>query len=364
MPAFNEEEKVQYARHFSLPDFGEEGQERLRAGRVLVVGAGGLGCPTLCYLAAAGVGQIGIVDPDQVSRSNLQRQVLYGIDDLGKKKAEIAKARLKGMNPHIKVESYPIALTPDNVFELIESYDLILDGTDNFATRYLINDACVLQNKVNIYASIFRFDGQVAVFNQSKSDGQRGPNYRDLFPTPPPPDSIPDCATGGVLGVLPGIVGTLQATEAIKLLAGIGESLSGYLLLIDALSMRFRRIRIPINPSVTIQDLTWYDQYCQLPTAPASQQIVRWEEVKNMSPAPTLIDVRTLAEHRAKALGDYCIPLAELKERIQDLPTEGPILFYCQTGKRSLSALSIALQYFPSTRLYHLEGGIESVTKS
>ena len=364
MSIFNEEERTQYARHFSLPDFGEEGQARLRAGRVLVVGAGGLGCPALSYLAAAGVGKIGIVDPDQVSRSNLQRQVLYGVDDLGKKKSEVAKVRLQNMNPHIQIVSYPVALTPDNVFDLLEGYDLVLDGTDNFATRYLINDACVLQGRINIYASIFRFDGQLAVFNQTRPDGKRGANYRDLFPTPPPPDSIPDCATGGVLGVLPGIVGTLQATEAIKVLAGIGESLSGYLLLIDALSMSFRRIRIPINPAASIQDLTWYDQYCQLPSPPASQQVVRWEEVKNMQPQPILVDVRTPAEHRAKALGDLCIPLAELAERISELPTERPILFYCQTGKRSLRALNLAFELLPSTPIFHLEGGIESVIKS
>lgn len=361
MAAFSKEEKIQYARHFNLPQMGEAGQERLRQGRVLVIGAGGLGCPALSYLAAAGVGNIGIVDPDTVSRSNLQRQVLYGVQDIGHKKAEVAKTRLAAINPHIQIESYPVAIHPGNAFELLEDYDLILDGTDNFATRYLINDACVLQKKVNIYASIFRFDGQVAVFNGPAPEGQRAPNYRDLFPTPPPPDAVPDCATGGVLGVLPGIVGTLQATEAIKLLAGIGEPLNGQMLLIDALDMSFQKIAIPINPSVRINDLQWYDRYCQNGSTMAENRALSWAALPTLESPAFLVDVRSHLEHERASVGGTCLPLPELASHWDRFPPQQPIVFYCQTGKRSAQAVELAIAQFPEREIYHLKGGMEGI---
>jgi sulfur-carrier protein adenylyltransferase/sulfurtransferase len=218
---FSREELARYARHFVLPEFGIEGQRRLKNSSVLVVGAGGLGCPMLLYLAAAGVGRIGIVDPDRVDDSNLQRQVLYTTSDVGKYKVEAAKERLLALNPHIKIETYPFGLTSANALKIMGLYDLVADGTDNFPTRYLVNDACVLLGKVNVYASIFRFEGQVSVFNFSKNKEERGVNYRDIFPTPPPPGLVPDCAEGGVLGVLPGIIGSMQASEVIKILSGV-----------------------------------------------------------------------------------------------------------------------------------------------
>jgi sulfur-carrier protein adenylyltransferase/sulfurtransferase len=235
---FSAEELERYARHFRLPGFGVAAQLRLRAGKVLVVGAGGLGCPALQYLAAAGVGCIGIADGDTVDLSNLQRQVLYGVDDIGKSKADCARERLLQLNPNVRVEVHNKNITRENAAEIIEQYDVILDCTDNFPSRYLLNDTAVAFGKPNIFASVSRFEGQVTVFNLLNKDGSRGPQYRDIFPEPPAAGTVPDCAEGGVLGVLPGILGAIQALEAIKILGGVGESLSGKMLILDALSMQ------------------------------------------------------------------------------------------------------------------------------
>ena len=235
-PQLTSEELARYSRHIVIPEFNIEGQKKLKAAKVLVVGSGGLGSPLLLYLTAAGVGNIGIIDHDVVDDSNLQRQVLFTVNDIGQSKAETAKTRLQQLNPHVNFTVYNEALTSKNALRIIENYDIVADGTDNFPTRYLVNDACVLSNKINVYASIFRFEGQVSVFNFLKEDEERGPNYRDLFPTPPPPGMVPSCAEGGVLGVLPGIIGSMQASEVIKIITGIGEPLVGRLFLYDAAS--------------------------------------------------------------------------------------------------------------------------------
>ena len=240
-------EKSRYSRHLLLPEFGEEGQERLKQAKVLVVGAGGLGSPSLLYLAASGVGTIGIVDFDVVETNNLHRQVLYNAGDVGQMKVEAAVRNLERLNPAVSIVSHPVSLTSENAIEIISQYDFVLDGTDNFATRYLVNDACVLTHTPNVYASIYRYDGQVSVFCT-----ENGPCYRCVFPEPPPPGSVPSCAEGGVLGVLPGLLGTLQATEAVKWLAGLGESLVGRLLLVDALDMTFKTLKIQADPECVV----------------------------------------------------------------------------------------------------------------
>src|SRR5690348_7613553 len=262
------DEIERYARHLILPDVGVEGQQRLKAARVLIVGAGGLGSPVALYLAAAGVGTLGVIDFDVVDISNLQRQILHGAKDVGRSKLESARARLRDVNPHVRVETYEARLTSANALDIIADYDIVVDGTDNFATRYLTNDACVLLGKPNVYGSIFRFEGQASVFGVPD-----GPCYRCLFPEPPPPGSVPSCAEGGVFGVLPGIVGTIQATETIKLILGIGETLAGRLLLIDAQSMQFRAMTLRKDPACpacgtrTITALIDYDEFCGVPGA-------------------------------------------------------------------------------------------------
>src|SRR5882724_10614767 len=252
-------ERARYARHLILPEVGEAGQEKLKAGSVLVVGAGGLGSPVGLYLAAAGVGRIGIVDFDEVDASNLHRQVLYGTSDVGRPKLEAARARLHDLNSEIAIDTHSAALTSENALEILANYDVVVDGTDNFPTRYLVNDACVLLGKPNVYGSIFRFDGQASVF-----DARSGPCYRCLYPEPPPPHLVPSCAEGGVLGVLPGVIGTIQATEAIKLLAGIGETLLGHLLLFDALRMEFRKLKLRAqhDKHAPVTKLIDYDAFC------------------------------------------------------------------------------------------------------
>ncbi|MEO0332084.1 MAG: molybdopterin-synthase adenylyltransferase MoeB, partial [Bacteroidota bacterium] len=245
---FSKEELERYSRHLIIPDFNIEGQRKLKAAKVLVVGTGGLGAPLLSYLVAAGVGNIGIVDFDIVDESNLQRQILFTVDDVGRSKVEAAAERLRRQNPFVNIKTYNTVLTSQNALDIIKDYDVVADGTDNFPTRYLVNDACVLLNKVNVYASIFRFEGQASVFNYADKDGNIGPNYRDLFPTPPPPDLVPSCAEGGVLGVLPGILGSLQANEVIKVITEIGDKLSGRLFLFDAITFETRILKIHRNP--------------------------------------------------------------------------------------------------------------------
>jgi len=338
-------ERARYARHLILPEIGEEGQLRLKRGSVLIVGAGGLGSPASIYLAAAGVGRIGLVDFDRVDATNLHRQVLYGTADVGTPKLAAARARLADLNPEVAIETHDAALTSDNALDLLRDYDVILDGTDNFATRYLVNDACVLLGKPNVYGSIFRFEGQASVFS-----AQDGPCYRCLYPEPPPPHLVPSCAEGGVLGVLPGVIGTIQATEAIKLLTGIGETLVGRLLLFDALRMSFRTLRLKQQHDAhdAITGLIDYDQFCN----PANLH-----EVTQLAEGAVVVDVREPYEWDAGHIeGARLIPLGELPNRLNELPRDADVVFYCQTGGRSARALDIARDA-GLTRAKHLRGG-------
>lgn len=360
---FSQEELKRYARHFAIPDFGLEGQARLKAGSVLVIGAGGLGSPLLLYLAAAGVGKIGIVDFDQVDLSNLQRQVLYTTEDIGKPKVEVAKQRLQAINPHLDIHTYPVALTRHNVMELFSEYDIIADGTDNFPTRYLVNDACVLSGKINVYASIFRFEGQVSVFNLSGEDGSRGHNYRDLYPAPPPPDMVPNCAEGGVLGVLPGIIGSLQASEVIKLLAKVGDPLNGRLFLFDAASFSSRIMKFPKDPGNQITELVDYEVFCGIvPSAKAELPALTIEEfqaLRQHSANFQLIDVRESYEYEAENLGGILIPLGELEQRLSEISFDQKTIVHCQSGQRSAKAVQI-LRRHGHEDVYNLSGGINA----
>ena len=367
MPLSNDEIQ-RYARHLILPDVGVEGQQRLKAARVLIVGAGGLGSPVALYLAAAGVGTLGLVDFDAVDVSNLQRQILHGTKDVGRSKLDSARARLGDVNPHVRVETHDARLTSANALDIIGRYDIVVDGTDNFATRYLTNDACVLLGKPNVYGSIFRFEGQASVFGLDD-----GPCYRCLFPEPPPPGSVPSCAEGGVLGVLPGIVGTIQATEAIKLVLGIGDTLAGRLLLIDALSMQFRAMTLRKDPACpacgtrTITALIDYDEFCGAPTSGAIHhaddvlEITPLELADRLSRARDtfdLIDVREPGEWAiARIDGARLIPLAQIPSSIQSLDKSRDIVVMCRSGVRSADAIRF-MQREGFTRVKNLAGGI------
>jgi adenylyltransferase/sulfurtransferase len=345
------DEVARFSRHLILPEIGMEGQKRLKAASVLCVGTGGLGSPLLLYLAAAGVGRLGIVDFDVVDHSNLQRQVIHGTSWVGKPKIESARARILEINPHCQVDLYETALTSENALGIIAGYDIVCDGTDNFPTRYLVNDACVLLDKPNVYGSIFRFEGQATVFNH-----EGGPNYRDLFPEPPPPGMVPSCAEGGVVGVLPGIIGLIQATEAVKLITGIGTSLSGRLLLFDALKMSFRELRLRPNPErPVIEKLIDYQEFCGVGGSAPGQ-----EEAGSV-PAITVAELKTLIDGRMEELllldvrnpqeadiavipGSVLVPLDRIEsgEAIEDvrrLATGKRLYVHCKLGGRSAKAL-------------------------
>lgn len=358
---FTKEELNRYARHFAIPEFGLSGQQKLKDSKVLVVGAGGLGSPVLLYLAAAGVGTLGIVDFDTVDLSNLQRQVLYNVEDIGQSKALLAKKRLLAMNPNLKITVYQEAFTRENALELVAQYDVVADGTDNFPTRYLVNDACVLQGKVNVYASIFRFEGQVSVFNLNKEDGSRGPNYRDLFPEPPPPDMVPNCAEGGVLGVLPGIIGSLQACEVIKVLTGVGEPLSGRLFLFDAASFTTRVLKFPINPALEIRGLIDYDEFCGILSQKSEEEgELSVQALAAMQAAAEdffLLDVREVYEYEADHMGGKLIPLGDLPDSFTLLPKDKKIVVHCRSGQRSKKAAQL-LEAKGFTKVYNLTEGI------
>lgn len=359
MKDLNTAEIKRYARHLAIPDFGPEGQEKLKHSRVLIIGAGGLGSPVLLYLAAAGVGHIKIVDFDKVELSNLQRQVLYTEADIGKPKAVAAAERARALNSTIQIEPLGIPFTTANARELVRSVDLVIDGTDNFPTRYLSNDACVLEGKPLIYGSIYRFEGQVSVFNLQQKDGRYGPNYRDIFPTPPPPELVPNCAEGGVLGVLPGIIGCMQANEAIKVLAQVGEPLDGKLFLFDAASLFSRTIKIAKNPEVEIERLIDYEQFCNpVPDKPLPsitvEELVDWRQSGR---AHQLIDVREPYEYEITNLGGVLIPLSALSDRIGELTRDQPIVIHCRSGQRSARALR-QLKEAGFRELYNLEGGL------
>ena len=365
---FSKEEYARYDRHIIIPDFGLEAQKKLKAAKVLIVGSGGLGSPALLYLAAAGVGTIGIVDFDVVDDSNLQRQVLFGVDAIGKPKAEEAKRRLQALNPHIQINVHNTQITSKNALDIIRDYDVVADGTDNFPTRYLVNDACVLLGKPNIYASIFQFEGQVSVFNYKNAQGELGPNYRDLYPTPPPPGLVPSCAEGGVLGVLPGIIGSLQALEVIKVVTGVGETLSGRFYIFDALNFESRTFRIkrrPDNPvngeNPTIKELIDYEQFCGMKAVEkpikeiTPQELKQW---KDRNEDVQVIDVREPHEYDIVNIGAELIPLSTVSANADKIDKAKKVVVHCKMGGRSAKAIRELEEKFGFQNLYNLKGGI------
>lgn len=350
----NKEEIERYSRHIILPEVGLDGQKRLKSASILCIGTGGLGSPLLLYLAAAGIGRIGIVDFDIVDSSNLQRQIIHGTSWVGKPKIQSAKDRILEINPACQVDLYETRLSSENALKIMEPYDVIVDGTDNFPTRYLTNDACVLLNKPNVYGSIFRFEGQATVFNY-----EGGPNYRDLYPEPPPPGMVPSCAEGGVLGVLPGIIGTIQATEAIKIVLGAKNTLSGRLLLYNAWDMTFRELKLRPNPErPVIEELIDYQQFCGIPQAQAAETEEKAAipemsvtDLKELMDHGTdgfvLIDVRNVNEYEiARIPGSVLVPLPDIEqgsgiEKVKELAKDHRLIAHCKMGGRSAKALKI-----------------------
>ena len=369
--ALSNQEKLRYSRHLNLPDFGIPTQEKLKRAKVLVVGTGGLGAPLLQYLTAVGVGTIGVVDFDVIDESNLQRQVLFGMEDIGKFKTEVAITKLRAQNPFVHFIEYNLKLDASNALEIISNYDVVADGTDNFPTRYLVNDACVLTGKPNVYASIYRFEGQVSVFNWANKEGILGPNYRDVFPTPPPPGMVPNCAEGGVLGVLPGIIGSIQASEVIKVITGLGVSLSGKLFLMDVLDFSNRTLNIkrdPKNPlngeTPKINALIDYESFCGITNDSndlidlSPIELARWRrEGQDFQ----LIDVREPYEFEAGNIGGQGIPLGELAASVNLIDKNRPVVFLCKSGKRSAQAIENITSLAPGySNLRHLKGGLLS----
>ena len=370
LPELTNEEIKRYSRHLIMPEVGVDGQRRLKAGKVLCIGAGGLGSPAAMYLAAAGVGTIGIVDFDVVDFSNLQRQIIHSTPDVGRSKLDSARDRLNAINPHVDIQTYETALSSENALQLFEPYDVILDGTDNFPTRYLTNDACVLLGKPNAYGSIFRFEGQASVFGT-----KAGPCYRCLYPEPPPPGLVPSCAEGGVLGVLPGVIGVIQATEAIKLIAGIGEPLIGRFLIYDALKMRFRELKLRKDPDCpvcgthpTITKLIDYEQFCGIQpavpeptTVPNNATDISSVELKQrLDRGDTLkiVDVREPNEYQINRIaGSVLIPLGDVPRRYAELDPEEEIVVHCKMGGRSAKAADF-LRSVGFKRVRNLTGGI------
>ncbi len=370
------EEVQRYSRHLIMPEVGMGGQKKLKAASILLIGAGGLGSPLAMYLAAAGIGRIGLVDYDVVDYSNLQRQVIHGTDDVGRLKLESARDRIRGINPHVQVDTYEVPLTSDNALDILAPYDIVIDGTDNFPTRYLTNDACVLLGKPNVYGSIFRFEGQASVFY-----AEEGPCYRCLFPEPPPPGLVPSCAEGGVLGILPGTIGLVQATEAIKLILGIGEPLIGRLLLYDALGMTVDEVRLRKNPDCpvcgenpTLTELIDYEQFCGVPAHDNSLYMADAEAgagVPEITPGELkerldhgeelfIVDVREPHEweiSNLESLGAVLIPQGQVLNRMNELDTAQEIVVQCRTGARSAAVIQ-DLQNHGFKKLYNLEGGI------
>jgi adenylyltransferase/sulfurtransferase len=363
--SLSNDEVLRYSRHLIMPEVGMEGQLKLKAARVLCIGAGGLGSPLALYLGAAGVGTIGIVDFDVVDYTNLQRQIIHTTADVGRKKLDSAEDKLKAINPNIKVVRYETRLSSANALELFKDFDIIIDGTDNFPTRYLVNDACVLTGKPNVYGSIFRFEGQVSVFAT-----QQGPCYRCLYPEPPPPGLVPSCAEGGVLGILPGLVGVMQATEAIKLILGKGEPLIGRLLLVDALGMKFRELKLRKNPDCpacgkrTIKELIDYNEFCGIrgEEKPVESTVptISVEELKRRQDAGDdlfVLDVREPHEYQICNLNGYLIPLNDLPKRVHELDSSREIIAHCRSGMRSAKAVEF-LRQAGFTKVKNLTGGI------
>src|SRR4051794_35870776 len=369
LPDLTNEEIKRYSRHLIMPEVGLEAQKKLKASKVLCIGAGGLGSPAALYLAAVGVGTLGIVDFDTVDFSNLQRQILHGTPDVGRSKLASAKDRLNAINPNVKIETYETALSSENALELFAPYDVILDGTDNFPTRYLVNDACVLLGKPNAYGSIFRFEGQASVFATKE-----GPCYRCLYPEPPPPGLVPSCAEGGVLGVLPGIIGVIQATETIKLIIGIGEPLIGRFMIYDALKMKFRELKLRKDPDCpvcgthpTVTKLIDYEQFCGVtPAAPEPVAVNNATEITSVELKQrmdrgdklTIVDVREPNEYQINRIaGSQLIPLGDIPKRYEELNKNDEIVVHCKMGGRSAKAADF-LRSVGFTRILNLKGGI------
>ncbi len=367
--ALSQNEIARYSRHLIMPEVGMEGQQRLKAASVLLIGAGGLGSPLGLYLAAAGVGRIGLVDFDVVDFSNLQRQVLHGTPDVGRPKLQSAKDRLQAINPEVRLDLYETRLSSANALELFAPYDIVIDGTDNFPTRYLVNDACVLLKKPNVYGSIFRFDGQASVFAPPA-----GPCYRCLYPEPPPPGEVPSCAEGGVLGILPGLIGCIQATEAVKLILGKGTPLIGRLLLYDALQMSFQEFKVRRNPKCpmcgdhpTITQLIDYEQFCgvrgqEAPAAPtnsmAEMTAAQLKQRLDRGEALYVLDVRNPEEFQiCRIPGSTLLPLPELARRFAEVPRDRDVVVHCKSGMRSAKAIALLKQQ-GFTKLMNLKGGI------
>ncbi len=360
------EELARYSRHLILPEVGMEGQLKLKQSKVALIGAGGLGAPLGLYLAAAGVGRIGVVDFDVVDASNLQRQVIHGTKDIGRKKLDSAADRMLDINPNLKIDKFDTSLTSENALEILKDYDIVIDGTDNFPTRYLVNDACVLLRKPNVYGSIFRFEGQATVFAY-----QDGPCYRCLYPEPPPPGLVPSCAEGGVLGILPGLIGVIQATEAVKIILGVGETLKNRLLLYDSLNMRFREVKLrrdrncPVcGDHPTITKLIDYQEFCGIrPPAnqPATDGVIEPTEVKaklDRGDRFTLIDVREPYEYQiARIAGAKLIPLGDLPKRLNELDPDAEVVAHCKSGARSQKAVDL-LKQSGFRKVRNMTGGI------
>jgi sulfur-carrier protein adenylyltransferase/sulfurtransferase len=369
-PQLSNEEIARYSRHLIMPEVALDGQKKLKSSRVLTIGAGGLGSPLALYLAAAGVGTLGIVDFDIVDESNLQRQIIHGTSDIGRPKMESARDRIQDINPNVSVEAFEEALSSENALEIFQDFDVIVDGTDNFPTRYLVNDASVLSGKPNVYGSIFRFEGQASVFY-----AKEGPCYRCLYPEPPPPGLVPSCAEGGVLGILPGAIGTIQATETVKLILGIGEPLIGRLLLYDALGMSFREMKLRKNPNCpvcgenpTVTELIDYQEFCGIPQAQQAEDVdelpeIGVQDLKEKLEAGervAVLDVREPHEYEVanlEAQGAKLIPLGELPERLAELNQNDEIAVHCKTGGRSARAVKL-LQNAGFGNVYNVEGGI------
>jgi adenylyltransferase/sulfurtransferase len=361
------DEIARYSRHLIMPEVALDGQKKLKAAKVLTVGTGGLGSPLALYLAAAGIGTIGIVDFDVVDESNLQRQIIHGTSDVGRPKVESARDKILDINPNVEVRVHEEALTSENALEVFADYDVIVDGTDNFPTRYLVNDACVLLGKPNVYGSIFRFEGQASVFW-----AEEGPCYRCLYPEPPPPGLVPSCAEGGVLGILPGAIGVVQATEAVKLILGIGEPLIGRLMLYDALGMSFREMKLRKDPSCpicgenpTVTELIDYEEFCGIPQANAAHQEngvpeITVQELKqkmdNGEPI-NVLDVREPHEYEVANIGVRLVPLGELPRRLAEFDQNENFAIHCKTGGRSAKAVKL-LQDAGFGNVYNVKGGI------
>ncbi len=368
--ALNQEEILRYSRHLIMPEVGMDGQEKLKNASILLIGCGGLGSPLSMYLSAAGVGRLGLVDFDLVDFTNLQRQVAFGTQDVGRPKVEATKDRIQSINPNVQVTPYRAKLSSENVMDIFKEYDIIIDGTDNFPTRYLVNDACVFLHKPNVYGSIFRFEGQATVFWADK-----GPCYRCLYPEPPPPGMVPSCAEGGVLGILPGTIGLLQATEAVKLILGKGDPLIGRLMLYNALDMKFREVKLQKDPECpvcgenpTIKELIDYEQFCGIGLGHEEAAVetnglveISAQELKQKIDKKekfVLLDVREPHEYQiAKIPGSKLIPLGEVMKRARELDTADDIVVHCRSGARSAKAIH-ELQKLGFKRLKNLKGGI------